>query len=78
MTDHESIVYRPPAMRIAATYPATDGSMPESIEVEINTPDAGPELLHAAVSALAAVPSGRYRLHTPSFTPVLAAHEVTK
>lgn len=52
---------RQPLLRIAATYACSDGLIPESMEIEIDTP----EMLHhdnlsAAVQALASVPANRY------------------
>jgi hypothetical protein len=45
--------------RVEASYPATDGSCPESITVEIPADLIGPELLTDVTSALARVPHQR-------------------
>lgn len=45
----------PPAVRVVATYPATDGSAPESIEVVWETAHPSAEGLARVIAALAAV-----------------------
>lgn len=66
--------------RIAVTYAATDGSMPESVEVtwEDETPD--PDLVHALTGMLITAPRSRHdtalqrALGVPEF-PTLNATE---
>lgn len=57
--------YTPAALRIAATYPATDGSCPEQVEVEFG-PDTpvSPELVERLIGALAQVPTARFHRET--------------
>ncbi len=61
--------FPPPRLRVSASYPASDGTAPESIDIEINAgvPITG-HLIRELVSALAAVPDHRYAvspyLHT--------------
>lgn len=63
MTDLPTTPAFPQAtLRIAATYPATDGSVPESVEVEVNDPTAvTAEFVGAVILSLAAVPGARSR-----------------
>jgi len=54
-----SYEYEDPMVRITATYPATDGTCPESIEVQIRDENPGggqPELVVEIIEALARVP----------------------
>lgn len=51
-----------PALRITANYPATDGSCPEHIEVELNDPTSlSSALITDVIDALASVPRARYQ-----------------
>lgn len=51
-----------PALRISATFPASDGSCPEHMEVEFNEPvQITSALITDVIGALAAVPHARYQ-----------------
>lgn len=50
--------YTPPACRISVTYAATDGRVPESMEIEWATRPSL-DVMHEAVNALAAVADRR-------------------
>lgn len=56
---------RRPQIRITANYSSSDGLIPESMDIEIDTlrrdRELQRDLIAAAVDALAAVPANRYR-----------------
>jgi len=56
MSDQPTIVYPQPSLRISASYPASDGSSPESIDVEFGEVPIDVNLVRQVISALAAVP----------------------
>ncbi len=71
MNDLPTTVYPQPALRISATFPASDGTSPESIDVEFGTGVVvDGNLVREVISALAAVPDHRYAI---SRVPVNAA-----
>jgi hypothetical protein len=49
-----------PCLRITATYPATDGTMPESIDIMWETEFPPPEVIQAVVETLGRLPVRRH------------------
>lgn len=72
---HEVLTSQSPALRIAATYPASDGRAPESIDVEIgadvNAEQLAP-LVEVVVAALARVAHQRDLAPWPLPAPAIA------
>jgi hypothetical protein len=60
MTDQQAPTYAPPRWRVAATFAATDGRTPETIEVESNADDVdGVTLIAGVIQELASVAAHR-------------------
>lgn len=53
--------YQPPSLRITANYPFSDGSCPESIEIEMDLEKTNVETISVIIGALAEVPTTRLR-----------------
>ena len=59
----EEIPELKPCVRVSATYPATDGSMPETVEVTWETEFPDDEMIQGIIETMCRIPMTRVRVY---------------